>query len=220
MSLEDVSPIEIFISYSNKDKVLAGEIKTQLEVMGFNVFLAHEDIEPNTEWQIEIIKNLKKCDVFIPLISENFEESDWTDQETGIAFGLDKYIIPISIDVAPYGFIGKIQSLKCRTSPETCAKIWEILSKTSLLDRLKESLIIKFIDSAYFDDANDISDALKQLQPFNVKQVEMMVRGYIDNSQISGGFRAGPFVRELVNENKEKIDPKLLQEFLSKLITE
>jgi hypothetical protein len=44
MSLQDVSPIEIFISYSNKDKVLAGEIKTQLEVMGFNVFLAHEDI--------------------------------------------------------------------------------------------------------------------------------------------------------------------------------
>lgn len=118
--------------------------------------------------------------------------------------------------MTPYGFIGKIQSLKCKTPLETCIKIREILSKTPLLDRLKDILINKLLNSGSFDEANIISDTLKQLQPFNIKQVEMMVRGHIDNSQISGGFKANPFIRELVNENKGKIDPKLLQEFLSK----
>ena len=120
--------IRMFLSYSHKEKELAGEIKENLEAGGFEVFLAHEDIEPSSEWQEEIIRNLKNCDIFIPIVSENFKESEWTDQESGIAFAEEKMIIPINLNLVPYGFIGKFQALKVgRRISDSCTKIIEII---------------------------------------------------------------------------------------------
>lgn len=104
--------ILIFLSYSHKDKQIMGKLKSLLEKIGYQVFLAHEDINPSKEWQKEIIKNLRKCDVFIPFLNQNFKESDWTDQETGFAFSNNKYIIPLIADYTPYGFINIFQGLK------------------------------------------------------------------------------------------------------------
>jgi len=39
-----ISSLRIFIGYSNEDKLLAGNLKAQLENRGFEVFLAHEDL--------------------------------------------------------------------------------------------------------------------------------------------------------------------------------
>ncbi|HIH44794.1 MAG TPA: toll/interleukin-1 receptor domain-containing protein, partial [Candidatus Methanoperedenaceae archaeon] len=64
-----IKSLRIFLSYSTNDKVIAGSLKTLLELMGFEVFLAHEDIEPSVEWQEEIKDNLDKCDIFIPLLT-------------------------------------------------------------------------------------------------------------------------------------------------------
>ncbi|MDI6778481.1 MAG: hypothetical protein QMD77_04835 [Patescibacteria group bacterium] len=42
----------VFVSYSTKDKSIAGKIKEQLEIFGLEVFLAHEDINvPLGEWE-------------------------------------------------------------------------------------------------------------------------------------------------------------------------
>lgn len=80
--------------------------------MGFDIFIAHDDIKPSLVWQQEILKNLKQCDIFIPFLTKNFKESNWTDQETGIAFLMGKHIIPLKVDYIPYGFINKYQGLK------------------------------------------------------------------------------------------------------------
>ncbi|GAH19914.1 unnamed protein product, partial [marine sediment metagenome] len=42
------------LSYSSKDKELAGQLKAELEGRGFTAFLAHEDIKPTKEWESEI----------------------------------------------------------------------------------------------------------------------------------------------------------------------
>ena len=110
--------LKVFISYSSKDKHIAAIIKEGLSNLGQSSFLAHEDIAPSKEWQNEIINELKTCNVFVPLITENFKESDWTSQEIGAAFINDMEIIPISVDlpnqssILPYGFISKYQALK------------------------------------------------------------------------------------------------------------
>ncbi len=80
--------MNIFISYSHKDRVLVGEIKTYFTFsFGFNVILAHEDIEPTQAWEDEILSNLRSCNVFIPIITEHYYNSVWTDQETGFVLG-------------------------------------------------------------------------------------------------------------------------------------
>jgi len=94
-------PIQIFLSYSHKSKKLAHELEEGLESFEFSVFLAHEDISPSKPWRKEIRKNLRDCQVFVPILTKGFEESDWTDQETGIALARKKKIIPLKVNRNP-----------------------------------------------------------------------------------------------------------------------
>lgn len=63
----------LFISYSYKDKKLAGELKEALgEEYGFQVFLAHETISVSTKWEKEIMRNLRNCDALVALLTKSF----------------------------------------------------------------------------------------------------------------------------------------------------
>jgi hypothetical protein len=108
----------IWIScYSNKDRKAVASLKRCLEGIGFEVFVAHEDMEPRTEWKNEILMNLQTSDVFVPFLPKHFRRSKWVDQETRIAFASSKLIVPLQVDILPYGFIGKYQALKiCKAS--------------------------------------------------------------------------------------------------------
>ncbi len=103
-----------FISYQTSDKALAGRVKNELTSIGINSFLAHEDIEVSAEWRIKLLEELKKADLFICLLSNNYFSSLWCVQESGIAaFRESITIIPLSIDgCVPKGFISHIQSKK------------------------------------------------------------------------------------------------------------
>lgn len=74
-----MSRLKAFLSYSTDDKQLAGRIKRELAFWGIDVFLAHEDLVPSSEWQDEIKRNVESCDVFIPLLTGSFKLSDWAD---------------------------------------------------------------------------------------------------------------------------------------------
>lgn len=101
--------LRAFISYSTKDKHLAGQIKTCLEKHGLSVFLAHEDLKISDEWMDKIIEELKSCHVFIPLLTDNYKGSDWTDQEAGYALAFDKKVCPLKGPHNPHGFIRRKQ---------------------------------------------------------------------------------------------------------------
>src|SRR5437773_3220417 len=146
-------PTKIFLSHSHHDKELAGTLKDELERFGCEVFVAHEDINPSQDWQEAILKSLRECDAFIPILTENFPGSDWTDQETGIAIALRKVIVPIKIRDDPYGFIGKIQALKWDIDDEELSfkKLVKVLMEKTLLT--VEGLILRFSSSYSYADA-------------------------------------------------------------------
>ena len=105
--------IKIFISYNTLDKEVAGNISKKLEKWGLDVFLAHDDIEVSEEWREVILENLFDCDVIIPIITENFRNSDWTSQEIGVVLGRKTkcLIMPIKKgNNIPYGFISNFQA--------------------------------------------------------------------------------------------------------------
>lgn len=101
-----------FVSYSTKDKKHGGAIKSVLGELGIDSFLAHDDLQVSEKWKSRILSKLKSCDIFIPLLSQAFKESEWCGQETGIAANRRGIlIIPLSIDgTIPYGFISHIQA--------------------------------------------------------------------------------------------------------------
>ena len=100
----------VFLSHADKDKKIAEEIAEKLDRL-YDVFVAHRDIEISSEWELELKKRIKKCDLFLILLSENFRKANYTDQEVGIAIQCKRKIFPISIDkTKPYGFMSKYQS--------------------------------------------------------------------------------------------------------------
>ena len=89
--------LEVFLSYSHKDKEKAALVKNLLQILGLEAFMAHEDIKPTAEWENFITQKLKQCSVFVPILTKNFHESGWTDQESGAAIIRDMEIIPVSL---------------------------------------------------------------------------------------------------------------------------
>ncbi|MGB5107297.1 MAG: toll/interleukin-1 receptor domain-containing protein [Candidatus Zixiibacteriota bacterium] len=102
---------QIFISYSSVDKALAGQLKSKLESEERIIFLAHEDIDVSEDWELMIRMKIKECDVFLALITENFRNSDWTDQEVGQAIAKGATIISLFRPSKPHGFLGRLQGL-------------------------------------------------------------------------------------------------------------
>lgn len=107
---EASGPIRVFLSYSTKSKRLAGRVKAEIESYGMVAFLAHESIKPTEEWTSRILDELEQCDVFVPLLTEPFHHSKWTDQEAGMAMAFRKLICPMKIADDPYGFLGRFQA--------------------------------------------------------------------------------------------------------------
>lgn len=118
---------------------------------GYDVFVAHDDIIGGTVFAEEIIQHITECDVFVPLLSEVFKESDFTDQETGIAIGLKKVMIPIKSGINPYGFINKYQALPLkqiqprypRFDKDNRTEIAITIGKICLSSKIDEPIYIK-----------------------------------------------------------------------------
>jgi len=139
--------MQTFISYASDIKRTAGKIKYYLDDYGFNCFLAHEDIPPQTVWPAEIISALKNCDLFLPLLTPKFETSFFCQQETGFAYCKKVEILPVMISKAPIGMIADIQALRFNKNKleDSCWKIIDhIARKTSLSEQVLDSLIREF----------------------------------------------------------------------------
>jgi len=121
---------KVFLSYSHKDRMLAGEIAVFLKAHGVYVFLAHEDIEISKEWRDEIQRNLKSCNILFALITPRFQESVWTNQEAGYMLGRNIQVVPLIVgetNIKEFGFLEALQGIKIKEeNPERSFE--EILS--------------------------------------------------------------------------------------------
>lgn len=103
---------KLFISHLSSFKKTIGHLKSALEKFGISSFVAHEDIEPTKDWLEEIEKGLFSMDALCAVLMPGFKESNWTDQEIGVAIGRGVLVIPVRKNLDPYGFIGKFQGFQ------------------------------------------------------------------------------------------------------------
>lgn len=202
--------VRVFISYSSKDREVAGSLKRFLEKYGLEVFLAHEDIKPTINWQEEIMQNLKECDVFLPIISPSFGHSEWTDQETGIAIALKKFIVPIKLGKDPYGFISRLQACK----GDSFSSIIQAIKDYS---PLKESMIDCLLDvlekAGNFDSASETIKEIETYETFTRPQVDQIIRISIKNDQVRLSWEGKKFLESIFTEYGAKIDTILAKVF-------
>jgi hypothetical protein len=224
--------LRIFFSYSTDDKKIVGMLKEHLEFMGFEIFLAHEDLEPCVEWQDDIKKNLNRCDIFIPLLTESFKSSDWTDQETGIAIATDKFIIPLQVDFPPYGFIGKIQGLKVDTYylrnedvstvrdhlKNISTKIFQaIKTKSKFENDIKGFVIYKFVNSGSYNEANARAKLLEDFDDFAPEQVHQIFDATRSNAQIYVPITARRILKNFFEKYREYLKEEKYKEIIELL---
>lgn len=174
----------VFLSHKAEVKKETATLKENLKIFGISAFVAHEDIHPTKEWQNEIENALFSMDAFVALMTEEFHESVWTDQEVGVAFGRGVPIISVKLGKDPYGFIGKFQALSCSWA-DTPKEIVKLLVKHEQMLRL----YIKAIENcSNWNQANTLSEILPHIDKLSIQQVNLLVTAYNENSELRGSY--------------------------------
>lgn len=206
--------IRAFLSYSHKDKRLARKVKDSLGEFGFNGFLAHDDIRVSAPWRQEILKNLRECDIFFPILTRAFCESEWTDQEAGYALGKGKTIVPLRADVEPYGFVGDYQAVRLKKAAlrQTCWAITESLKDHNTVGGVvKDAIIEVFLESGSFEEAGDNVEKIMKFRPFSKAQLARIIGGSSRNQNIYGCFGARSKMGTLIEEAQGKVPGRLIR---------
>ena len=175
----------VFLSHKNEVKKETAELKEKLKLFGISGFVAHEDIHPTKEWQDEIENALFSMDAFVALMTDEFHDSIWTDQEVGVAFGRGVQIISVKLGKDPYGFIGKFQALSC--SWDSAAK--EIVKILIKHEPMLNAYIRAVTRCTSWDQGNTLSsEILPYIDKLSNQQLNILVTAYNENSELRGSF--------------------------------
>ncbi len=178
---------KLFISHLSSFKKTIGHLKSDLEKYGISSFVAHEDIEPTKEWQEEVEKGLFSMDALCAVLMPGFKESNWTDQEVGIAVGRGVLIIPIRKELDPYGFIGKYQGFqaKGKNVDQVAEAIFLIISKNpKTRNRIISCLVDLLLLSNNKIEAIERIKALKKINDLPKERLIQMKSRFTDNTNL------------------------------------
>lgn len=177
--------INAFISYQTSDKITAGKLKYELSNYNIEAFLAHEDLEVSSEWQIEILENLKKSSLFICLLSQNYLKSDFCIQESGMALILNMTIIPLSLDntISP-GFLSKIQSRKIPILNPSITDIIPGLLKFSKEDGIRVIIDLIGASGSFRSAESNFEYIMPFIDKLTKNQALLLIEKILDNNQV------------------------------------
>ena len=197
----DEEYLRVFISHLSHDKTRIAALAKHLANFGISGFVAHEDIEPTKEWEDEIRIALGTCDALICLLTENFNESKWTDQEIGIAIGREIPVIPLRAGLDPYGFIARYQALPAKGKlPEDVAKeLVLILAKhNSTREKMAFALVKCFENSMSYKTAKQRVHSLNLIDYWDDEIIERVRSAVKENEQIASAFGVPDAVNALI----------------------
>lgn len=208
--VEPIEAIHVFLSHKHDDVVLADAIKQCLEKFGIAAFVAHRDIDPSAIWRKIILEHLQsKCNVFAPILTNQFHNSLWTDQETGIAVQAGLPIFPIKVDKDPYGFIDDRQAvpLKSGESLKMCLGLLVGLgTQHPSFGRAGRLCFAKGLESARsYDEAGLIAESLSRLEPFSVEEATAILHAVTRNRQAHQSTSAAKHLIPFCERHREDV---------------
>lgn len=178
------SGYRLFLSHKSEVKAEVAKLKEDLAFYGISCFVAHEDIKPTKEWQLEIENALDSMDALAAILIADFHTSDWTDQEVGVAIGRGVPIVPVKLEQDPCGFIEKLQALPCTW--ETAAKgISKILINQG---KMVDAYVDAVNKCSTFNSANKLADILPAFESITPQQVTALIVAFNTNNQIHCSF--------------------------------
>lgn len=178
----------VFLSHLASNKVETSKLQLQLEKFGISAFVAHEDIEPTKQWQTEIESALATMDALVALLAPGFKESNWCDQEVGVAIGRQLPILAVRQGLAPYGFIGKYQALQGagKTAPVLAREIFDLFIVMPVIGpKITGALVHKLVNSESFEQSKNLVGLINQSKFLTAKHAQAMKDAIDNNGQVS-----------------------------------
>jgi hypothetical protein len=174
----------LFLSHKSEVKEKVAALKNELAVFGITGFVAHEDIHPTSEWQAEIETALMSMDSFVALMTPDFHDSNWTDQEVGFAVSRGVPIIAARLGLDPYGFIGKFQGLPATWDNAAVEIVRLLVNQPKML----ECYIQAIERCSNWDNANRLAKVLDVINQVDARTANRIAEAYNANEDLRGGF--------------------------------
>ena len=211
--------VKAFISYSHADRAVAGQVQRELDKIGIESFLAHEDIEVSSVWKRRILQELRGCDVFVPILSENFRNSKWASQEAGFIASrpeTDVVVVPLCLDeTIPYGFMEEFQGARIGDNQMTPALWAEPLIQ--LADRVPRKLmpgLIRMVAAARSFGSAEATMGLIMplLTHFSAAEAQTLAEASVDNDQVWGAWVCqSTYLPAFIETHEDNIKPSTLR---------
>lgn len=181
--------LKLFLSHKAEYKRETAAFKEAMAEYGVSCFVAHEDIEPTKEWQVEIERALLSMDALTALLTPTFSDSRWTDQEVGAAVGRRVPVIAVKLGKDPYGFIGKYQAVPGHgvKAADLAERVYRLLwTVPRLRVRLAESLVVRFATANSFRQANSLMTYVAKLEQLPPDLISQLMDASQNNGQLIG----------------------------------
>jgi hypothetical protein len=114
--------LEVFLSHSTQDQVHVALVQRQIEALGIQVYLAEHDPQSGTSIAAKVEDALRRCHAVVVLITETSINSNYVQQEIGLARAHQKLIVPIverSVDKTRLGMLAEVEWLELDLSNPT-----------------------------------------------------------------------------------------------------
>jgi hypothetical protein len=191
----------LFISHTSANKESAHRLKQAVADYQVAAFVAHDDIEPTKEWEAEIERALRTMDALSAIITPDFYQSRWCDQEVGFAFGRGKLVVPLCKEAIPHGFLGKYQGFQAQglMASVVAEKLFEVLIIHPLsAQRMADTLVERMSTSGSWDNSKRTITLLERLPSLNGAQVAKLVQSAEENSEVREAIRVPERIQRLV----------------------
>lgn len=193
----------VFISHLATHRKLASLLQEAFLPYGISAFVAHNDIEPTQEWQLQIESALTTADSLVALLHPEFHESNWTDQEIGFAMGRGLPVFAVRFGQDPYGFIGRFQAFTGagKAPAQLARELFDAYRKSKQSQtRMAEVLVALFEDSDSFAEAKARIGYLWELEVWDAAFISRINAALESNSQINGSWGVPDRVKALAKK--------------------
>ncbi|MEX2157194.1 MAG: toll/interleukin-1 receptor domain-containing protein [Gemmatimonadales bacterium] len=191
----------LFLSHCSSQKSEMARLQSALQQFGVSAFVAHVDIEPTKEWELEIARGLQTMEALVAILTADFPESKWCDQEVGIALGQGKLVIPVRVDVNPYGFLAKHQALVARQGElgVLAPTIVELLLRhDSTAISMTHAIVRAFADSWNFAMAKTLISFIESLPTLSAEHAKLLAGAIKENDQVRYAWGVPDRVRQVL----------------------
>ena len=193
--------MRVFLSHLSKHRAFVAELQSELLGYGISAFVAHNDIEPTTEWQVEIETALRTCHSLVALLHPDFHLSSWTDQEIGYVMGRSLSVFSVRLGQDPYGFIGRFQGFNGngKAAARIARELFDAyISNKQTRERLARALVGQFERSHSFANAKFNIGLLEQAEFWEPSFSERITAAAESNGQIQSSWGVPERVDALV----------------------